>query len=369
MRFDRDRILAAVDLPALADELLGPHRGPSRSAMWPCPSPQHAQTGRTPPVSIFRTSGGEQRWHCHGCGIGGSAVDLVMAARGVPVRDALEELAARTGSRDWALTDTPNKLRSQQPRATPAPAACGDLRGLGDYVQACAERLWQPAGGPVLRWLTRARGLPEEVLRANRIGADPGRHDQPRPDGMPAAGWAAVLPVFEEGRAVFAHLRSLHPPPGRPRYLNAATRLAPNPRVAVYAPAQPVGPCVVVTEGAVDALSANAAGFRAAAVLGAALAGLGADAADQSPVVDRLAHQGAPLLVAFDADAAGDHAGKRLHEMLRARGIRAGRLRIPDAANDLNGWMCRTPDWEHTFRMAVRVAMGASRDPRRVATR
>src|SRR5260370_1429281 len=104
-QLDRDRILEAVDLPALADELLGPRRGRERSAMWPCPSPQHAQSGRTPPVSIFCTGRGEQRWHCHGCGIGGSAIDLVMATRGVQVRDALEELAARAGVAGWQPSD------------------------------------------------------------------------------------------------------------------------------------------------------------------------------------------------------------------------------------------------------------------------
>src|SRR3954470_4776456 len=98
--FDRDRIVEATDLAALADELLGPHRGGGRSPMWPCPNPQHAQTGRTPPVSIFRTAAGEERWHCHGCGTGGSAIDLLMMVTGAPVREALEALANRAGVSD-----------------------------------------------------------------------------------------------------------------------------------------------------------------------------------------------------------------------------------------------------------------------------
>lgn len=80
--FDRDALLAAVDLRALADDLLGPPSGGGRSPMWPCPSAQHAQTGRTPPVSIFTSRRGEQRWRCHGCGDGGTAIDLVLAVRG-----------------------------------------------------------------------------------------------------------------------------------------------------------------------------------------------------------------------------------------------------------------------------------------------
>ena len=43
--YDRDALLAATDLRALADDLLGPGKRSGRSAMWPCPSDQHAQTG------------------------------------------------------------------------------------------------------------------------------------------------------------------------------------------------------------------------------------------------------------------------------------------------------------------------------------
>ena len=64
--YDRDRILDSVDLASLADEVLGEHHGPDRSPTWPCPNPNHAQTGRTPPVTIFRSNTGDERWHCHG---------------------------------------------------------------------------------------------------------------------------------------------------------------------------------------------------------------------------------------------------------------------------------------------------------------
>lgn len=44
---DRDEVLARIDLEALADELLGPHKGKGRSKSWPCPAVGHgAQTGR-----------------------------------------------------------------------------------------------------------------------------------------------------------------------------------------------------------------------------------------------------------------------------------------------------------------------------------
>ena len=205
----------------------GTRRGTSRSASWACPSAHHAQSGRTPPVSIFRSGGGEERWHCHGCGIGGSAIDLVIVSRALTVAEAIEGLAGRAGIREPFVGDRRRPVAAARPaRTTPARAPVADPVGLAAFVDECAERLWQPQGRVVLQWLTQVRGLPEEVLARNRIGADPGRHAQTRPDGMPSSGRAAVLPVYETGRPVFAQLRPISPPPDRPRYLNAASRLA-----------------------------------------------------------------------------------------------------------------------------------------------
>lgn len=360
---DRDQILASTDLGALADELLGPHKGTSRSASWACPSPEHAQTGRTPPVSVYRSRTGEERWHCHGCGIGGSAIDLVMATRGVSVRHALEQLAARAGG--TARLDADGPVLRPALRRPPAPErGVSDPAGLAAFVDECAERLWQPGGRPVLRWLTECRGVPEEVLRHHRIGADPGRARQERPDGMPAAGRAAVFPVHEAGRAVFAQLRAVSPMPGRPRYLNAANRLAANPRIAMFEPPDPLGRCVVATEGVLDALSANAAGFRAAAVLGASLVANAGDERNSVVVTDRLAGCGTTIVVAFDADAAGNNAAAALQRALGRRGVAVARLHVPVEANDLNGWMARSRNWQATLASAVRAAVTAARPTR-----
>jgi len=331
--YDRDRVVASVDLGALADELLGPRRGTTASGCWSCPSPQHAQTGKTPPVTIFRSRGGEQRWHCHGCGIGGSAIDLVMAARGLGVGEAMAALAGRGGLREEDRRVGPPPRSVARPVAPPA-AEPGDLAGLQCFVDECAERLWRPEGRQVLRWLTEVRGLPEGVLRLNRIGADPGRRHQWRPDGIPSGGPAAVLPVVEDGRATFAQLRSIRPPPDRPRYLNASSHLAPNPRIGLYEPVAAVGRAVIVTEGVIDALSANAAGFRSAAVLGASLAG-----SRSAKVGKRLARLGRPLVLAFDADDAGRRAAEGLRGQLRELGVATALVKMPGVTGDLNGWM------------------------------
>jgi DNA primase len=345
-RYDRDELLARIDLEQLADELLGPHRGRARSPSWPCPLPTHAQTGRTPPVSIFRTRWGDQRWHCHGCGACGTAIDLVMQANGVDVRDAMDWLADRSGLQ--LGTDRAPPRIARRP-AAPEPQA-PDPR-IEDYVAACEALLWSPAGRPAARWLTETRSLPEDVLRANRIGYDPGAHRLDRPDGVPRAP-GVVLPVLDPtGRAIFTQTRRLGTSTG-PRYLNCASRAAPNPRIATYrlGSTDAGSRCLIVCEGAFDALSAVTAGHHAAAVLGTALA--------DHTVADRLSRTDRRPVIAFDADHAGDLAATRLDELLHERGAAPRRLRPPEHAGDLNAWhRARANVWSTELQAALRFSL------------
>lgn len=345
--FDRDALLARVDLAALADELLGPRRGTQRSGSWPCPSATHSQTGRTPPVTVFAGKRGEQRWTCHGCGAGGTAIDLVMAVRGVGVRPAMEFLA--TGPR----ADGPSPaVRAFEPTVLPPLPDPELLADLHAYVKECARRLWRPSGRAVRAWLSEERRLPPAVLAANLVGADPGPGLQSRPGGVPRRA-GAVFPVIEDGRAVYAQLRRLHPPPGQPRYLSVANRLAPKPGLARYRPAQGSDGPLIVTEGPTDALAVAAGGFEAAAVFGAGAAGRG--------VADALAASGRAIVLAFDADEAGRTATARLDALLRERRSRPVVLAVPDEVGDLAAWLARSADWPRTLTTAIRLA-SAGRD-------
>lgn len=357
--YDRDRLLDSIDLAALADDLLGPHSGTARTPTWPCPNPNHAQTGRTPPVTIFWSRTGNERWHCHGCGDGGTAIDLVMAVDRCDVRTALDTLAQRTGH----STDDPPRRRSSRPRRPPPPPApdrVTDPDGLTGFVNDCARRLWTPEGRPVRRWLTHTRGLPADVLRHNRVGADPGAARQPRPAGMPTAGWAAVLPVHRQDEPVFAQLRAIST--GPVRYLNAAAELAPNPRVAHYQPVEERGPCVVVTEGILDALSAAAAGYRSAPLLGASIPDPTRPDPTTEHIAEALLEPGGRIILALDADDAGRRGADRLRTLLGERHDReVARLDLPAGVNDLNDWMRTAPDWPRTLEDALRTAIDATR--------
>lgn len=344
--YDRDALLAAVDLPALADDLLGPRSGAGRSPMWTCPDPQHAQTGRTPPVSVFTSHRGEQRWRCHGCGEGGTAIDLVIACRGGSLRSVLDYLAGRVGHHDHGPDWEPLPRPTTPP--SPRPDGCRDQAGLQRYVDECADRLWEPAGRAIRCWLTDTRGLPADVLKENRIGADLGPRFQSRPAGMPRA-QGAVLPVICQGRAMYAQVRVPHPAAERPKYLNPGGDLAANPRLARMRPARCEHPEVIVTEGSIDALSAAAGGYRAVAVLSATYG-------DQS-VALALARLPHPLVLAFDADDAGRQGVERLAALLEAQ--QRPPVMIDLGRGDLNDAMRHADDWHRRLSASVELAVGS----------
>jgi hypothetical protein len=344
--YDRDALLAAVDLRQLADELLGPHKGSGRSAMWRCPNPQHSQTGRTPPVSVFTSRRGEQRWRCHGCGEGGTAIDLVLSVRAGGLRDALGYLAGKAGHHDLGPEWEPRPRRSAP--ATRVARGCRDPAGLQRYVDECADRFWQPSGRAIRRWLTDTRGIPADVLRENRIGADPGPRAQWRPDGIPRAA-GAVLPVIAHGRAVYAQVRVTRPRGVGPRYLNPTAELAANPRLARARPGDCRHPEVIVAEGTIDALSAAAGGYRAVALLSATY---GDEAV--ALALSRLPH---PLVLALDADDAGRTGAQRLAALLEARNRPPVILDL--GTGDLNDAMRRSDDWRIQLSSAVSRTVNA----------
>lgn len=334
MGYDRDDVLARIDLQQLCDELLGPHKGRGHSASWPCPDPHHgAQTGKTPPVTVFRPRSGIDRWHCHGCGVGGTAIDLVMRTEGVAFPEALDLLGRRTGAADappWA--PRPARTRAEPPSPTPP---SDPSPALETYVSACEDWLWGPNGRAMRRYLA-TRGLGQEVLRANRVGADPGPRALPREPGLPRGGPAVVFPLFDDlGRVAYLQARYLSPN-GR-KYDNPSASLVPaSPRlgdVRLPGPAQ-AQDVVLVCEGLPDALTAAQAGYPAVAVLGAGLP----DERLTRTLIER--HPDEHLVLAFDTDHRGQAGAERLNELLGAAGAadRVAALRVPAEFGDLNSW-------------------------------
>ncbi|MEX1171824.1 MAG: toprim domain-containing protein [Chloroflexota bacterium] len=334
MTLPRDEILARVDLRALADELLGPRRPAGVSGMWPCPAPDHGpQTGHTPPVSIFTATNGESRWHCHGCSVGGTAIDLVMTTAGLSVRGALEDLARRAS---LAPNDHRDVVHPVRP-ATVVPSRRAEpwaRRAVIEHVARCAQLLHTELGRPMREWL-HARGLDDATLTANQVGADPGPRHLPRARGLPGRGPAVILPARRDGQPVFFQARYLDPERvGGRRYDNPASWIVPNPRSTAINPAtaSPSGTPVVVCEGVMDALSVAQLGYRAVAVLGAGLIG--------PHLAEQLHASGArSFVLAFDADTRGAHASERLGDELARRGASVVALELPAGCKDVNDWL------------------------------
>lgn len=326
MQYDRDELLARTELAELADELLGWHVGNGRSARWPSPVPGHPQTGKTPPMSVFVDHRGVERWTCFATGANGTAIDLVTTATGRTVGDAMTWLAER------ARMDRPPLERGPTPRRPPSPPPPSEPSdALREYVEACERNLWQPAGAAIRRWLVDERCLDPDVLRLNRVGADPGRRTLRRAKGLPLRGPAAVFPALDDARQpVYLQARYLHPPPGRGKYDNPSKAHGRNPRATTIEPvsACPDGPWIV-TEGVPDALAVASIGHRAVAVFGAGVT--------DEAVAGRLSERGSLVLIAFDSDCAGRNGSLKLAERLRSRGTRVTEIEPP--CGDLNAWL------------------------------
>lgn len=315
------------------------------------------QTGRTPPVHVFRDSKGLERWHCFPCDTGGTAIDLVLAAG--PARDFKEALAWLADSAnvtpiaEWRI----RRVKRSAPvniRLVPPPGPSDSTKqAFGRHVAACQEHLHGPGGRDVLAWLTETRRLPLGVIDHVGVGADPGPARLARPSGVPRATPAAVFPVRCGRQVVFVQSRPIAPQGDQPRWLNTASAVAPNPRVAFYDPpgSEGTGP-VVVTEGVIDALSAVSAGYGAAALLGSG-------AANEHAIV-QLEERRRPVILALDNDPAGQRTTAHLRTALKSRDVVVSTLGIPEGFGDLNDWhVACGHDWPETLRSAIRLTAAA----------
>jgi hypothetical protein len=357
MGYDRNDVLGRIELAGLCDEILGPRRGRGHSASWPCPDTGHGpQTGQTPPVTVFQTRDGTERWRCHACGSGGTAIDLVMRADGVGFRDALARLGQRAGApeAERARVVPLHRPRPPQPVLVATPEVSHALEA---YVGACEAWLWGPGGKAFRSFLTN-RGLGEDILRANRVGADPGPRAVPRADGLPRGGPAVVLPLLDPDSRQPVYLQARYLQPRQRKYDNPASRLVPtSPKLGeVHLATTPVRTDVaVICEGIPDALIAAQAGWRSVAVLGAGLP----DERIARAVTERFPDE--TLVVAFDNDQRGHEGSVALLERLGHEGAadRSCALELPATVGDLNAWAISSP---HNFEAGLDEAIAVAAD-------
>ena len=284
-----------------------------RGREWTGLCPFHKE--KTPSFHVVEEKG---FYHCFGCGAHGDVIGFAMQTQNLGFREAVEELARVAGLE--VPRETPQERERDQRRATLAQA-------LAAAAAFFAAELAGPHGAAARAYLAD-RGIDAEAIRRFGLGFAPNAQDALK---------RALLPQFPEPLLIEAGLvrraeerpdafdyfrnRIMFPIADRrghviafggrvtddrqPKYLNSPdTPLFQKGRVLYGWPARAAGDSpVVVTEGYMDVIALQRAGF------GAAVAPLGTALTEyQLEEIWKLAPE--PVLC-FDGDAAGRRAAER----------------------------------------------------------
>jgi Toprim domain len=335
-----DDVLARTDLADLLDQLAEPAMFATRGRRWHCPLPDHDDHHAS--VTIHTDHRGHQRWRCWSGDSNhrGDAIDLVSVTQRLDRVNALDWLAARNGM----VPDMPMPpVARREPVVRPTVESPLDPCVIR-YVEACEKILWRPTGRPVLEWLN-GRGFDNELLRANRVGCDPGREMMQRQRGLAYGGSiAAVFPALnEQGDVHYVQTRYLNPGSG-PKYDNPAASVAANPRMAWTRPKESTQLTtqagLVVCEGVPDALAAAGIGYKSVGILGSTVL----DAVVVARVAAAADRGRFRITVVADNDAPGAAWATRFREMLQSKGHSVSTLVPPRHGSDLNSWMSESRD-------------------------
>ncbi len=302
---------------------------------------------RTPSFSVSAERG---LYHCHGCHAGGDTIEFVRRIQGCGFSEAVAQLAARAG---LAL-----------PADRPLSAAEQRRRQEGEELAAiCAaasshfrENLFRPAGAEAIAYL-RQRGV--DGVTAERFGLGVALDDwdavgralegrfppeqliaaglrirrQGRPGAFDRFRARLMFPIWDErGRVIAFGGRALRPQDA-PKYMNSPETPIFHKRRVLYAwhvarAAIARRRRVVVVEGYMDALSCHQFGFEDV------VAGLGTALSDeQAGMLSRTAES---VILAYDADPAGDAATERGLAVLQEAGAQVAVAEMP-AGQDPDG--------------------------------
>jgi DNA primase len=318
---DVARVRAATDLVALASEHLA-LRKVGRRWMGLCPF--HAE--KTPSFSLNAEEG---LWYCFGCGAKGDVITFVRDIEHLDFVEAVERLAARTGITLHYDNSTASRDHEQKSRLHDA---------LERAIEWYHQRLVSSAdGAPARGYLRAERGYNGQVVRHYRLGWAPGGWDELvravriPDDALRDAGLAnltrsgglvdafrnrVIFPIFDaSGKPVGLGGRLL--PGGNndgPKYKNTAETAIYNKSRVLYGlnwakKAIVDAGEVVVCEGYTDVIGLHQAGVaQAVATCGTALA---------DGHVRLLTNFARRIVLAYDADTAGQAAAERFYEWER----------------------------------------------------
>ncbi|MBI3963816.1 MAG: DNA primase, partial [Candidatus Kerfeldbacteria bacterium] len=270
----------------------------------------------------FMVSLDKQIWHCFGCGEGGDAFGFLMRLEGLSFPDALRTLAERVGV----------KLRREDPKV--ASERTGILDALDRAASVYHKILLEAERAEPIRQYLRTRGIDETMWSQFRLGYAPDRRDTLHTvlgkHGISAEMlFQAGLAVKEErgtgsydrfrGRLMFPIMnvhasvigfggRTLHEGENIAKYINTPQTMVYNKSEVLYGihlarQEMRRRTQAIVVEGYTDCIASHQAGFpQTVAASGTAFT------FQQIQLIKRYT---TTLLVAFDADLAGETATKR----------------------------------------------------------
>jgi DNA primase len=324
----KDRVREAVDFVELVSARTELRRaGPARyEGLCPFHEERSPSFGIDPDQKVY---------HCFGCQASGDVFTFVQETEGVDFKGALELLAERCGIELERDAEDPGEAERRARRER--------LLELLDRTASYYERvLWESSEAARAReYLVEGRGLGEEALREFRVGYAPSAWDRvllasrrggfsveelyatglaqrSRQNGQPYDRFRSriMFPLADlRGRVLGFGARAMGEEQ-RPKYLNTSDNDIYHKGMHLYgahlarAHAARAGR-VILCEGYTDAVALHQAGMRnAVGLMGTALT------AEQ---VGELARMAQTVLLALDADTAGQEA------MLRAQTLAAGR--------------------------------------------
>ena len=312
-----EKVRQATDLTELVQQRTGPLHG----KMALCPF--HDDTA--PSLSLDPVRG---RFHCFGCGVAGDVFTFAQLAVGVPFREAVDLLAEKAGIEKFQGSPEETKRIEAE-------------RAVGDVLTETAAYYRQRLSSEARTYLTEERGLPAEICDRFQVGwADGYLHQhllERRGHPLDLCRRAGVLigetatsvrdvfrhrvmfPTFRHGRVINLSGRGLRGE--EPKYLHLKGRR----RSLFNAEAALRQKTVYVVEGVLDALSLEAWGLPAAALLGAS--GL-------KPEQAKWFARAETVYVCLDGDRAGEDGAVQLGELL---GSKARIVHLPEGQdpNDL----------------------------------
>ncbi len=350
----KDRVREAVDFVELVSARTELRRaGPAR---YEGLCPFHDE--RTPSFGIDPT---QKVYHCFGCQASGDVFTFVQETEGLDFKGALELLAERYGVELQREQEDPREAERRRRRER--------LLELLARTSAYYERyLWESSEARRAREYLSGRGLSEEILREFRVGYAPSAWDRvlmasrrggfseqelyatglaqrSKQNGQPYDRFRAriMFPLSDiRGRVLGFGARAMRDEtpaadgsasgasPGAPKYLNTSENDVYHKGLHLYGAdlARPFAARageVILCEGYTDTIALHQAGMRnTVGLMGTALTG---------EQVGELARMAQTVLLALDADSAGQEAMLRASTLAAKRKLELRVVPLPAGAD------------------------------------